>query len=94
MQRMCQYETGSDRGVQERSGRMDDVSDERTLHTGIRFSPVLLEQSQAFPQVANVRSVDPELLYNEDKLGCARFVFEAALIVAIAIFWKLHFLWR
>ena len=99
MQRMCQYETGSDRGVQERSGRMDDVSDERTLHTGIRFSPVLLEQSQAFPQVANVRSVDPELLYNEDKLGCVRgvmwaVVFEAALIAAIALLWKLHFLWR
>jgi hypothetical protein len=50
----------------------------------------------AFPQVCNVRSVDRELLYYEDKLRCARgvvwaFVFEAALIVASAIFWKLSF---
>jgi hypothetical protein len=82
MQRMYQYETGSHPGVQERFGPMDDVSNEKT-----------------FPQVANVRSVDPELLYNEDKLGCARgviwaFVFEAALIIVIAIFWKLRFFWR
>jgi hypothetical protein len=103
MQRTYQYETGSHPRVQEQIDPMDAVSDGKTshdvLHTAIRFSPVLLEQSQAFPQVANVRSVDPELLYNEDKLGCARgviwaFVFEAALIVAIAIFWKLHFFWR
>ena len=103
MQRMYQYETGSHPGVQERFDSMDHVSIEKTSHeaehTAIRFSPVLLEQSQAFPQVANVRSVDPELLYNEDKLGCARgviwaFVFEAAVIAAISIFWKLHFLWR
>ncbi len=103
MQRMYQDETGSHPGGQERFGPMDDVINKKTshgaLHTGIRFSPILLEQSQAFPQVANVRSVDPELLYNEDKLGCARgvmfaFIFEAALIVTVTIFWKLHFLWR
>jgi hypothetical protein len=103
MQRMYQYETDSHQGVHERFGPMDDVSTEKTshdaLHAGLRCLPVLVEQSQAFPQVANVRSVDPELLYNEDKLGCARgviwaFVFEAALIVAIAIFWKLRFFWR
>ena len=69
------------------------------LFHGHPVFPIFLEQSQTFPQVANVRSVDPELLYNEDKLGCARgviwaFVFEAALIVAITIFWKLRFFWR
>jgi hypothetical protein len=82
MQGMYQYETGSYPGVQERFAPMDDVSSEKT-----------------FPQVANVRSVDPELLYNEDKLGCARgiiwaVVLQAALIVAIAMFWKLRFFWR
>ena len=82
MQRMYQYKTGSHPGVQERFGPMDDVSVEKT-----------------FPQVANVRSVDPELLYNEDKLGCARgiisaVVLQTALIVAIAILWKLRFAWR
>jgi hypothetical protein len=61
---------------------MDDVNIEKT-----------------FAQVANVRSVDPELLYNEDKLGCARgiiwaVVVQTALIVAIAILWKLRFAWR
>jgi hypothetical protein len=103
MQRMYRYETESHQGVQERFGPMDDVSDENTshdaLHAGIRLFPVLLEESQTFPQVANVRSVDPELLLNEDKLGCARgmiwaFFFEAALIAAIAMFWKLRFFWR
>ena len=82
MQRMYQFKTGSHPGVQERFGPTDEVNIEKT-----------------FPQVANVRSVDPELLYNEDKLGCARgviwaFALQTALIVAIAIFWKLHFLWR
>jgi len=82
MQRMYQFKTGSHPGVQERFGPTDEVNIEKT-----------------FPQVANVRSVDPELLYNEDKLGCARgviwaFALQTALIIAIAIFWKLHFLWR
>jgi hypothetical protein len=82
MQRMYQYKTGSHPGVQERFGPTDDVNIE-----------------EALPQVANVRSVDPELLYNEDKLGCARgiiwaVVLQTALIVAIAILWKLHFVWR
>jgi hypothetical protein len=103
MRRMYQHETVSHPRVQERFGPMDDVSTEGTSHhallAGIRSLPVLLEQPQTFPQVANVRSVDPELLHNEDKLGCARgviwaFVFETALIAAVAIFWKLHFLWR
>jgi hypothetical protein len=58
-----------------------------------------VSNEKTFPQVANVRSVDPELLYNEDKLGCARgiiwaVVLQAALFVAIAISWKLRFFWR
>ena len=58
-----------------------------------------VSNEKTFPQVANVRSVDPELLYNEDKLGCARgiiwaVVLQAALFAAIAIVWKLRFSWR
>jgi hypothetical protein len=49
---------------------------------------------QSSPHVGNVCSVDPEQLYHEDRLGCARGVvrallFEAAL-VAIVCYWKLH----
>jgi hypothetical protein len=40
-------------------------------------------------------SVDPEQIYCEDKLGCARgvvwaFVFQAGILIAIAIVWALH----
>jgi hypothetical protein len=40
-------------------------------------------------------SVDAEQLYREDKLGCARgvvwaLVFEAGLVVAALIYWKLR----
>ena len=82
MQPMYKYETKSYPGVQERFGPMDDVNTVKT-----------------FPQVANVRSVDRDLLCNEDKLGCARgiiwaVVLQVALIVAIAVFWKLRFIWR
>ncbi len=40
-------------------------------------------------------SVDAKQLYREDKLGCARgviwaLVFEAGLVVAALIYWKLH----
>lgn len=40
-------------------------------------------------------SVDAEQLYREDKLGCARgvvwaLVFEAGLVIAALIYWKLH----
>ena len=39
--------------------------------------------------------VDAEQLYREDKLGCARgviwaLVFEAGLVIAAVIYWKLH----
>jgi hypothetical protein len=44
--------------------------------------------------VAEVCSDDPEQLYYEDKLGCARgvvfaFAFQTALVVVIAVCWKL-----
>jgi hypothetical protein len=70
---------------------------ETTLHPVVQKPFGLADD--AFPQVCNVRSIDPELLYNEDKLGCARgvvwaFVFEAALIVAIIILWKLSYSMR
>jgi hypothetical protein len=60
---------------------------------------VFVDHSQSFAQVGNVGSVDRALLYSENKLGCARgviwaFVFEATLIIAIAIFWKLRFFLR
>jgi hypothetical protein len=40
-------------------------------------------------------SVDAKQLYREDKLGCARgvvwaLVFEAGLVIAALIYWKLH----
>jgi hypothetical protein len=91
MQRMHQDEAELHHGA---------LGDREKGHTmSVRSLPVLLEQSQTFPQVGHIRSVDPELLYNEDKLGCARgvmwaFVFEAVVIVAIAILWKLHFFLR
>jgi hypothetical protein len=68
-------------------------------HSEAKLHPVVQEQfglvDDASPQLCNVRSVDPDLIYSEDKLGCARrmlwaFVLEAALLVAIAIFWKLR----
>jgi hypothetical protein len=97
---MYQYEAELHQVVQERFRLTDDVNSEKTsndaLRKGIRSLPTFLEQSRTIPQVGNVRSVDPELIHNEDKLGCARgvvwaFVFEAALIIAIAICWKLRF---
>jgi hypothetical protein len=97
---MSQHEAELHQVVRERSGLTDDVNSEKTSkdasQKGIRSPPLLLEPSRTVPQVGNVRSVDPELICNEDKLGCARgmlwaFVFEAALIIAIAIFWKLRF---
>jgi hypothetical protein len=44
--------------------------------------------------VADVSSTNPEEVYYEDKLGCARGVvfavaFQAALVVLIAVCWKL-----
>jgi hypothetical protein len=44
--------------------------------------------------VADVSSTNPEEAYYEDKLGCARGVvfavaFQAALVVLVAVCWKL-----
>jgi hypothetical protein len=97
---MYQYDAESHQRVQEYFGLTDDVSSEKTSNDALQLAilslPVYIEQSQAVPQVGNVRSVDEELLHNENKLGCARgvlwaFVFEAALIIVIAILWKLRF---
>jgi hypothetical protein len=68
-------------------------------HSEAKLHPVVQARfglvDDASPRPCNVRSVDPKLIYDEDKLECARgvlwaFVFEAALLVAIAIFWKLR----
>jgi hypothetical protein len=88
---MYQYEAELHQIVPEREKTWKDA-----LHPGIRSLPMLLEQSRTVSQVGNVRSVDPELIYNGDKLGWARgvvwaFVFEALLIIACAIFWRLRF---
>lgn len=93
MQRMYRQETDSHQRVQ---GRLDlsveKIADDN-LRAGKRFLPALVEQCQ----VGHVRSVDPELLDSENKLGCARgviwvLIFEAAAITAIVVFWKLRFL--
>jgi hypothetical protein len=88
MQRMHRYEAGSLHGAL--GGR------ENGRIMGVRSQPVLLEQAHAFPKIGHVRSVDPELLADEDKLGCARGVmwavaFEAAVVITGIILWKLRF---
>jgi hypothetical protein len=88
MQRMHQYEADLRHGV--------PGNREKGEAMGVRSHPVLLEQLQTSPQVGHVRSVDPELLDNEDKLGCARgvmwaIVFEAAMMIAGVILWNLRF---
>jgi hypothetical protein len=50
-------------------------------------------------RVVDASLVDPEQLYDEDTLGCARgvvwaVVFQAALVIAVAVGWKLHFFLR
>ncbi len=50
-------------------------------------------------RVVDASSADLERLYDEDTLGCARgvvwaVVFQAALVIAVAVGWKLHFLLR
>jgi len=80
---------------------------ERGHTMGIQAFPNLAEQSMR-PElrivrraesivslnVAEVCSDDPEQLYYEDKLGCARgvvfaFAFQAVLVVVIAVCWRL-----
>ena len=102
MRGMYRYETDLHQGAQECLG-LTDASNQRTPHDelpmGIRSLPVFVDRCQSFAQVGNARSVDRELPYSENKLGCARgviwaLVFEAAMIIAIAIFWKLRFFLR
>jgi hypothetical protein len=50
-------------------------------------------------RVVDASSADLEQLYDEDTLGCARgvvwaVVFQAALVIAVAVGWKLHFFLR
>ena len=46
-------------------------------------------------RVVDASSVDPEQLYDEDTLGCARgvvwaLIFEAGLVIGALVCWKLH----
>ena len=52
------------------------------------------EQSIVSLNVADVCSDDPEQIYYEDKLGCARgivfaFAFQAALVAVVVLCWKI-----
>jgi hypothetical protein len=65
---------------------------ERSMRPELRI--VRKETSIVSINVADVCTDDPEQLYYEDKLGCARgvlfaFAFQAALVVAAAVCWKL-----
>jgi hypothetical protein len=69
-------------------------------HTiGLQSLPVLVKRSRTSPHIGNVCSVDPETLYYEDRLGCVRgvawaVVFEAALVIAVAVYWRLRLFLR
>lgn len=57
---------------------------------------VLGNRSIVSMRVVDANSADPEQLYDEDTLGCARgvvwaVIFQAALVIAVAVGWKLHF---
>jgi hypothetical protein len=65
---------------------------EQTMRPELRI--VRKAESIVALNVADVCADDPEHLYYEDKLGCARGVvfalaFQAALVVALALCWKL-----
>ena len=52
------------------------------------------EESIVSLNVADVCSDDPEQIYYEDKLGCARgivfsFAFQAALVAVVVLCWKI-----
>jgi hypothetical protein len=58
------------------------------------LSSVVVEQTRTSPHVVKVRSVDPEQIDYEDDLGCVRgvlwsLVFEATVVIAIVVCWKL-----
>jgi hypothetical protein len=65
---------------------------EQTMRPELRI--VRRAESIVALNVADVCADDPEHLYYEDKLGCARGVvfalaFQAALVIALAVCWKL-----
>jgi hypothetical protein len=65
---------------------------ERSMRPELRI--VRREASIVSINVADVCPDEPEKLYYEDKLGCARgvlfaFGFQAALVVAAVVCWKL-----
>jgi hypothetical protein len=66
------------------------------LTEGITTIPVLVSPSQTSLRVVDdVCPAELEHLYPEDRLGCARgvlwaLVFEAGLVIAALVYWKLH----
>ena len=65
---------------------------EQTMRPELRI--VRRSESIVSLNVAEVCSDNPEEMYYEDKLGCARGVvfalaFQAALVVVVAVCWKL-----
>jgi hypothetical protein len=65
---------------------------ERSMRPELRITRK--EASIVSINVADVCPDEPEQLYYEDKLGCARgvlfaFAFQAALVAAVALCWKL-----
>ena len=66
------------------------------LTEGVTTIPVLVSPSQTSLHVMDdVCPADLEHLYPEDKLGCARgvlwaLVFEAGVVIAALVYWKLH----
>jgi hypothetical protein len=89
------FETELHQGV--RSALNNSVSTENKSNGAL--PSVVVEQPRTSPHVVNIRSVDPEQIDCEDHLGCARgvlwsLVFEAAVVIAIAVYWKLRMFLR
>jgi hypothetical protein len=94
---MDQYEAGARQGVHERFDLTDRAGNEKKWNAALL--PADVKPSEALAPVGNVCSVDPEQLYSEDRLGCARGMvwalgFQAALLIAIGAYWTLRFLLR
>jgi hypothetical protein len=74
-----------------------NISTEQTARPALRI--VVGNKSIVSMRVVDASSADPEQLYDEDSLGCARgvvwaVIFQAALVIAVALGWKLHFFLR
>jgi hypothetical protein len=83
---MQQYPVGLSEGDHKRFGLTECVSN----------IPVSVRRYQSSLRVVEVCSADPEQPYPEDRLGCARgvlwaLVFEAGLVIAALVYWKLRF---